>query len=387
MVWNNENDVSQLRYCFQNSQDLPALERLAHRLQSTPYHTWPLQVAWSSKLPGAPADDDFPVRRCRLLLYEGEEIRAFQNFFEHELYVRGMPHKFVWPNGPLSEAVVDPKFGMCWPMLLQHSLKLQPLHLAVGGTPQTQGVWKGFGWTRCVPIPRFYLPLQPSRLLREMDVFRRTRSKRLVADALSVSRVGSVLARLSEGLRRPRPDADITWEEIPEFGSAIDEIWHAASHKYSAVTRRDAATLNRLYKPGDTRFRRILVRRSGRAIGWFLYSLALKPSAEMNLGYGNARTAALIDAFADPIEASHVLKAARKQFEDARVELAFGNWSHHAWQDACLKAGFWKRNTNNWLVVSKAGQAFFQSEQDVRESHFSDGDCDGPYYLVSERAT
>src|SRR5258707_1092406 len=132
--------MAEIRSAFQEKSDYPALARFAGRLRQTPHAPRPLQVACGRQLPGAPADGTFPVRRRRLLLWEGDEVRAFHNFFEHEITVAGKPYRFVWLNGPLSEGIVNPRYAPCWPLLVQHSLRLHPFHLLMGGPPQVHAI-------------------------------------------------------------------------------------------------------------------------------------------------------------------------------------------------------------------------------------------------------
>ena len=166
---------------FQEPADVAALARLAQRLEGTPYASWPLDVDWSRKLPGAPEDDTFAVRRRRLLLCEGDEVRAFHNFFEHELYLDGHAHPFVWPNGELSEGIVDRKYAVSCLMVMQHSLKLQPFHLAMGGAPAFQQILTRLGWKRSPAMRRYLLPLRPAKALKEMAWFQRTTSRRIAS--------------------------------------------------------------------------------------------------------------------------------------------------------------------------------------------------------------
>jgi hypothetical protein len=73
---------------------------------------WPLRFSWN-RLPGMPPDTSFPVRRRRLLALEGEEVRGAVSFFEHQLWLAGSeePIAFVWPDGMISEGVVN---GPTW---------------------------------------------------------------------------------------------------------------------------------------------------------------------------------------------------------------------------------------------------------------------------------
>ena len=378
--------MAQFTFKFQEPADGPALARLAQRLEGTPYTSWPLQVEWSRKLPGAPADDTFPVRRRRLLLCENGEVRAFQNFFEHELYLDGKVQPFVWPSGELSEGIVNRQYAIGCLMVLQHSLKMQPLHIGMGGAPAMQQILGRMGWKQTPCIARYLLPVRPAKVLTQMDWFQRTPARKTASRILAWSGLGSGLGHAISGKKLKRfLDDDYRAEPCDHFGSWADDLWHEVMPSYSAVTRRDAATLNRLYRPGDPRFHRVLVRHRGRAVGWMLYSTQLKPTAEMDLGFGGLRVGALIDTFCRVEHARPLLALAVAQMADADLDLIFGHWTHQGWDQALRDVGFVRRSTPYPFNVSPAGaKLLFTADRPLASCHFTDGDCDGPYYVQAD---
>lgn len=380
--------MANYRFSFQQPSDAAALARFAARLSQTEFGSWPLDAAWGQKLPGASVDDDFPVRRRRLLLCEGDEVRAFHNFFEHEIYLNGRPHRFVWPNGPLSEGIVNPRYAMSWPMLLAHSLKLNPLHLWMGGPTPVHAMLERMGWKRTSPLPRFLLPLRPGKILREMDWFQRSPGRALVARMLRTTGLGHAIAFLASGWKRLTGSrSGMHVEEWDHFGDWADRLWHRVQGQYAAVVRRDAATMNRLYRPQDRRFRRFLIRKGDREIGWFLATTRLLPTSELNLGFGSLRVGVLVDTFAEPEDARDLMRHAVATMIADDVDLVFGHWSHHAWQRACKDVGFLRQCRNYPLFVSPAGRDLLFTEGCPLEAvHFTESDNDGPYYIAPDEA-
>jgi hypothetical protein len=381
--------MASFTFKFQEPTDEPALARLAQRLAETAYASWPLQVEWSRKLPGAPNHDTFAVRRRRLLLCEGGEVRAFHNFFEHELYLDGQSHPFVWPNGELSEGIVDRKYAIGCLMVMQHSLKLQPFHLVMGGAPAFQQILAHLGWKRSPAMMRYLLPLRPAKVLKEMDWFQRTPARRAVSSLLAYSGVGTALGHALSGRKTKRfHSAEYRAEAWDHFGPWADDVWRDGMPTFRAVTRRDAATMNRLYRPGDLRFRRMLVRHRNVPVGWFLVSTQLKSTAEMNLGFGNLRVGALIDTFCPVEHARPLLALAIEQMASEGVDMIFGHWTHAGWDQALRDVGFLARPTAYPFYASPAGaKVLFTATHPLEACHFTDGDCDGPYYVQAESKT
>ena len=370
---------------FQEPADTPALARLAERLQPTRYASWPLEVEWARALPGAPENDAFCVRRRRLLLYEQTEVRALHNFFEHEMYIAGLPHPFVWVNGPLSESVVNQRYALSWLMLLEKSLALQPLHLG-GGPPHILDFLARRGWSRGGTFPRFLLPVRPAKVLREMSWFQSSRGRQFAARLLAGSGLGSCLGFLLSGRKRIASSENFQTEEWDHFGPWADRIWRNVHRQYQAVARRDAATMNRLYRPGDTRFRRFLVRQADREVGWFLTTTQLRPTSDVDLGFGNLRVAAVVDTFCGLQDATDLMRQAVRAAVAEDVDLIYGHWSHQTWQDACTRTGFFRLPTKFPFAVAPAGKGLlFTPTLPVAAIHFTDSDNDGPYYVVPDR--
>jgi hypothetical protein len=377
--------MARLECKFQDASDEPALARLAKRLVETEYQSWPLSLTGTCQLPGAAEHDPFVVRRRRLLLRENGEVRALQNFFEHEIYVDGKAHRFVWPNAPLSEGIVNPRYAAAFLAVLTQSLKLQPLHLAMGGSPPLQKVLTRLGWKRTQNIGRFLLPVRPTKVLREMAWFQRTLTRRIMSRLLASSGLGSVLGYTLSGRKvRHHRLRDYRAELCDDFGPWADDLWREVMPTCAAVTRRDAATMNRLYHPHDSRFQRVLVSHRNRPVGWFLFTTCLRPTAELNLGFGNLRVAALVDTFGHFEHARPLLCLAVEQMVQENVDLIFGHWTHQGWTEALRDVGFLPTGAFPFFVSPAGADLLFTPTCPIEACHFTGGDCDGPYYVQAK---
>jgi hypothetical protein len=317
-----------------------------------------------------------------LLVCEAAEIRALQNFLEHEIYVDAQPHPFVWPNGALSEGIVDRKYAGSGLIDLQHGLKLQPLQLVMGGSRPFQQILTRLGWKRTAFSGRFLLPLRPAKALLEMAWFQRTAARRLAARLTAWSGLGSVLGYAFSGRKMNRFRASAYRMELHDhFGPWTDDLWREVMPSYVAVTRRDADTMNRLYRPQDARFRRVLVLHHNRPVGWFLYSTCLRPTAELDLGFGGLRVGALVDTFCRLEHARPLLSLAVAEMVREDVDLVFGHWTHQGWSQALMDVGFLRNQAFPFFVSPAGSKLLFTPTRPVEACHFTDGDCDGPYYV------
>jgi hypothetical protein len=370
---------------FQDSADEPALGRLAGRLAQTAYASWPLQCKRTGDLPGAPEHDSFVVRRRRLLVCRDAEVRALQNFFEHEIYVDGQPHRFVWPNGALSEGIVERRYAGCGLMAFLHGLKLQPLQMGMGASPAMQRIATRLGWKRTTNFGRFLLPLRPANVLCQMAWFQRTPARRLTSHLLAWSGLGTLLSYALSGRKGKRfRTGEYRAELCDHFGPWADDLWREVMPSYVAVTRRDAATMNRLYRPRDARFRRTLVLHNNRPVGWFLFTTCLRRTSDLDLGFGGLRVGALVDTFCSLEHARPLLALAVEQMVREGVDLIFGHWTHQGWGQALRDVGFQRTQAFPFFVSPAGSGLLFTPARPVDACHFTDGDCDGPYYVQAE---
>jgi hypothetical protein len=362
-----------------------ALKRFLQRFEATQYAGFPLLP---SALPYDRDPDNFPVRKQKLAVEENGEIRAIQNFFEHELYIDGKAYPFVWPNEPLSEGVLDPKYTGLWTALLRYSLSLQPIHLVLGafrlGNDLALGeVFTALRW-RSQEVPAFAYPIDLGRVCRESRWLPK-KSCMAVAAALAgytgLGTVASLGLRAQAALMKPR---DVTVEETNDFGEWADVIWQRVRLRYRALTRRDAATLNRLYLPGDRRVRRLRIRRAGRDLGWLLMVVR---SFTDDPVFGSLRVAVLADGLCEPADVNEVVAIGTSEAIRNRASLCIAWWTHEAWQRASRRLGYMRMASGNMrLYVSPAGKSLILSSLLPMEScHFSRGDCDGPGRFMEGR--
>ena len=367
-----------LRFAFETDADRPALERLAERMGAGggAVANWPLRFSWN-RLPGTGGTDyAFPVRRRRLLAWEDGEVRASVNFFESQLYLAGRsePIAFAWSNGLFSESLVDRRYAVVPTILLRVAVSRQPRQMTVGPSGTEAPMPKlltALGWTSQA-IPLLFLSVRAAVVLRELR--RLSRYPALLAGGRVAAALG--LATLADvtlaGLRRFRRPRHMRIEEVDRFADWSDEVWSAAQPSYGALARRDAAALDRLYRPCDRRLIRLTVSDRDRVRGWVAITAEDKVD---DPDYGNLRLGVLADCLASPRYAGALIAAGVDRLVAADVDLIQARFSHAVWIAAARRIGFVPVPTTTRFFVSPALACDVPPLPSV---HLTYGDNDGP---------
>jgi hypothetical protein len=374
-----------LRFAFETEADRPALERLAARLNASraTVADWPLRFSWN-KLPGASkADCAFPVRRRRLLAWDGDEVRGAVNFFEHELYLAHSPEPvaFAWSNGLFSESVIDRRYSSVPIALLRAALARQRRQMAVGPMGMEGPMPKLFlalRWNH-QPVSVLVLLVRTAVVARELRRLSRYPKLRAVGRAAAAVGLASLADLGLAGLRRWRRARGVQIEEVGWFAGWSDAVWGAAQPRYGALARRDGATLDRLYRPGDRRLIRLKVSRTGRSpLGWI--AVTVRGNVD-DPDYGDLRLGVLADCLAPPANAGIVVAAGVERLVAAGVDLIQVTFSHEAWLKAAQRIGFVPVPTTTRFFGSPSLSTALPP---LRSVHLTLGDNDGP--LLYDRA-
>jgi len=370
---------------FVNPSDRDAILRFSERLVAADVDNGLALTALSPALPGENGSNSTPVRRRSIAALDGEEIRATQLLFEHEIYIHGKPNSFIWPIGPISESLVDSKYALYSVALLKHGLSLRPLHMALGmGSYEhvMARMFKALGW-RHARIPFFFYPARPHRVLREIKAFRSSKHRHVAASLLAYSGLGWFGASIfCDFKRRRNSTGPCHTENMDRFGKWTDETWEKCHKTYSALTRKDSAALNTSYAPGDRRYHRLRVERDGQYIGWVL---VIMRNMENDEHFGNLRVGTLVDGLCDLEDVQDIVSSGLRYLMNQGIDLCVANWSHIAWSTASRKLGFLQGPSNLIYFVSPAGTPPLLTEEcTLEDMHINRGDADGLVHLVPE---
>ena len=284
---------------------------------------------------------------------------------------------------PISEAIVDSRYGAVGGFILRDALNRQSLLFALGmggyneRLPQMLKIMK---W-KMASCPFYFKVNYPFRFLREIVFLRRRRSNRMILDALALSGLGWIAIKSLQSLKGLRLGAvaNLKSQEVESFSSWADEIWKRAKDDYAMIAVRDAVILNTLYPSSMKHFRRIRVLRQGEVIGW---AVVLDTKMKENKYFGGMRVGSVVDCLAHGGEEDQVIAAVTRQLEESGVDMIVTNQLHHSWCKAFAGNGYLSGPSNFIFAASQQlADKLHPFEVNVSRIHMTRGDGDGPIHL------
>jgi hypothetical protein len=276
---------------------------------------------------------------------------------------------------PVSEGLVNRAYAMLGLRLVRDALAREPRLYAMGmggwDNPLPQ-MLRRLGWSMCA-IPFHFKVAHPFRFLRHIRYPRTRLLWRAALDLAAFSGAGwlglKAIGIATDHTRRlPPTPVDLA----PAFTPWADEVWERSRPTYALLAERDAATLDRLYPPSDTRFLR--VRAAG---GW---AVLLDTQMHDHKQFGDMRVGTIVDCLGPPESATAIVRACASLLERRGVDLIVSNQLHAAWIRALDESGFIEGPSNYLLALSPAfAQAAGGATHD--QFHFNRGDGDGPIHL------
>ena len=283
-------------------------------------------------------------------------------------------------QGPLSEGVVDPRYGMVGMHMLGYVQKHWPLTFAVGmggADRPLSRLLEAAGW-QLRPVPFLFHVVQASRVLRELRVLQQRPAVRLAARAGARTGVGAIGAAAlqhrawtsSFGAR------DLRLERIERWDDWADVLWERTRESASFSVVRDRATLECLYPLDDPKYFAYLLYKRAEIAGW---AVALDTQMHEHSYFGNLRVATLLDVMALPEVAAPFVSQLRRQLAAGGADLIVTNQSHERWLGAFRRAGFLSGPSNYLLAMSPPLSRAIGDQTD--RVHITRGDGDGRVHL------
>lgn len=299
-----------------------------------------------------PAGDGETLFEEYFLANDGSDVRGGYVLKHQPYWINGSLATTGCPYLPISEGIVNARFGRVGLQILLHALKRRPLSYGIGmggangAFPQ---VLKSMGWTVC-DLPFFFRVVRPGAFLRNFSYVERIRGGKAAARILAATGAGWLGARLVNAVRtRTPPDArELSWTLVSEFGADVNAIWEAGHTTCSLAAVRDAAALARLYPRHAGKYVRVVVTRAGESVGW---AVALDTPLRGHNFFGNARLGSVIDCFARPGAEFDVVHAATRALEERGVDAIVTNQAHESWCRAFKRAG-WMNGPSNFAFAS-----------------------------------
>ena len=311
------------------------------------------------------------------------EVRGGYVLKHQEFLVRGQLRRIANYTLPLSEGVVDPRFGLVGLLLIQDAQRRLPhlFDLGIGGSEQASArLMQAAGWA-LAEVPFRFRVIRALPFLRNIAHLRKSAGRRLLCDALALSGAGWLGNKGVTLLRRraPRSVGEIEAALVDDLGPPADESWQAARDAYALTAVRDGAVARALYPPGEARFLKLEVRRRGRLVGW---AVALDTRMRSSKHFGDMRLGSIVDCFASPAEAPAVAWAADRLLAERGVDLVVSNQSHHAWLGALDRLGYLPGPSNFVFTASRALAELLEPiSETLARAHLNRGDGDGPINL------
>src|SRR5258708_32543625 len=282
---------------------------------------------------------------------------------------------------PISEGIIDKRYSLVGPKIVNDALRRQPLSYGLGIGSRDAAVTRllaAMGW-RLKVIPFFFKVRHGFRFLRNIRYLRTTRLRRWLFDLAACSGLAWAGARAVDAARTRSSGARLSVERAGEFSSWADELWWKCRDRYSMIGVRDASVLNALYPAGDARYIRLKILDRGCVAGW---SVVMDSAKSGDKYFGNMRVGSIVDCLALPEHAGQVMGASVRALEERGVDLLVSNQSHPAWGRGLTRAGFLAGPSNFYFITSKQLTGLLdESDPAGAGIHLNRGDGDGPIHL------
>jgi len=356
----------------------------------------PAVLAFNQRMAAARAPIDFllPERAADAAAGPAAALPRTQYLAVDQGVVRGgvaLTEQPTWLNGrvvstfnyqaPLSEGIVDRRYGFVALHMLKHFQRQSPLSFAVGMGGEQNALprlLKALGWT-IRPVPFLFRISKVRRVLAELAVLQRSPARQALA------RIGSASGTAWLGVRvcQARSIAarwrarGITIVRASAWGAWADELWQPAAFPYSFAVMRDRRTLENLYPIDDGKMRVYVVRRGSSVVGW---AACLVSDMHAHKDFGNLRVATVLDCGA-AVECAGAVAVAAGDAMAREADLVITNQSHASWVSAFRAAGFLPGPSNYLFATSPALTEGIRAGGGDAGVHVTRGDGDGRIHL------
>ena len=303
-------------------------------------------------------------------------VRGFYSLIRRDFSFRGEMQPVGYLLYPVSEGVIDRKFGWVAPQMLGSALKARPLLLNnLDLTGVLREMLKALGWS-IKSVPFYFKVNRPARFLREMRSFRSTGVRRLMTDIAAATGLGGLALKTLQTARSKRGRFGDRAEFFQSFSNWANDLWNDCKGRYGMIALRDSKALNILYPPGSARVLRYRVCQGDSVLGWAVLSVK---QMQDDLQFGNMVVGSIVDCLALPENASSVIRTVTREFEKRGVDLIVSNHRHASWCTALREAGFLAGPSRRLLGMSVELAKLLHSRGiEISEVYITRGDGEGP---------
>ena len=329
----------------------------------------------------APKGNETPHRRFFLAIEDDRNVRGAYCLKSQDFLLPDRRLSAASIQGPVSEGLVDPRFGATALHLIRDMQNREPALFAWGASERLLGVlsrlkWKSYATPLCMRVVNASRFLQENRFLSSAPKFHR--ASRLLR-AVRLERLGfSIVQTAAQVAAGGRPSSARSIVER-RFGAWADLVWEAVKGSYRFIAVRDSRTMNRLLPESGWPEAEILrIERDGATIGW----AAVRCSTLLDdARFGDLRVGSVIDALALPGCEGSILRAATAHLELQKAEVIVANFSSGVWLDGFRRCGFLVSQSRRTLVASPTLVSQIGEDAASADMHLTPLDGDGPLGL------
>ena len=332
--------------------------------------------------PPPPAGPKGALTKSRYLAVDDDDdVRGGFMLQRQPFWINGAVHRVANYQAPISEALVDRRYAWLGMRMLKEALRGDPLMfcLGMGGLDRPlPRLLSAMGWTLST-VPFLFRISRARRVLRGLPAFR-TGRRRLLADALALTGVGSLgvgVHRVRARWRTRRPWLRV--ERVLAWDAWADDVWHVTRSHYAMAAVRNTAGLAALYPLDDARHIAVRLWDGDALAGWaVLYETHRRGHAY----FGDLRVGTVLDCAASPGYAEAVAATAARVLDARGAELVITNQAHATWTSAFRRAGFVAGPSNYVLALSPVlADAVAGAPDGPTRIHATRGDADGRIHL------
>lgn len=328
----------------------------------------------------AASSDEAVISWTKYLAMEGTagEVRGGFLLMRQRGWLNGRAVTAANYQAPVSEGILDKRFGMVGLHMLRYVERQYPLAFVVGmgaADRPLPRLLSAAGW-KLRPVPFLFRIVNGGRVLRELQFLQRRRLLGVAAGLAAASGAaalgayalhvrGALLRRLAlEAVR------------VSEWGEWADDLWEENRVRCSFAVARDRQTLGRLYPLSDPRYVAYAFRRGGSVVGWMVW---VETQMRDHGYFGHLKVATILDAVGGADVAPSMVADVSGSIARG-VDLIVTNQAHTLWVDAFRRAGFASAPSNYLLATSRALSR--EIDSGGAPVHVTRGDGDGRIHLM-----
>lgn len=330
--------------------------------------------------PNEPGRDADPaIRWTKYVAVDDEgEVRGGFLLMQQRGWLGGQTVTVANYQAPVSEGILDKRFGMVGMHMLRYLERQFPLSFVVGmgaADRPLPRLLSAAGW-RVVPVPFLFRIVRARRVLRQLRPLQQHRPLRIAARLAADSGAGWMAAQVLHARRLLAGGGALDVTRAPGWGEWADAVWDRARTQFAFAVARDRATLSQLYPLEDERYEAYVFRAQGEAVGW---AVCVQTAMRDHAYFGDLKVATILDVVGGA-EAAPGMIAALSRTLASSADLIVTNQSHAGWASAFRRAGYASAPSNYLLAMSKPLAAAIGPRTD--QVHVTRGDGDGRIHLM-----